>query len=175
MKWISYFLTWISIIFGISAAFCVILTGHLTFYYSNHLPELTGKLLLLIWLFILLFTCLALYLFVGSIGKEQNLGGKRFPLWVPVVNQLVGVVVYIVVAKATGFIDYFYFTSVFLKFAMKELWHGAIITSNQDIWMLGLTIGHAAIYASVSLIAYMRERYLQLRKYEIGMSHRNEK
>ena len=173
MKWISYILTWIIIVFGISAFFCIFLSGYLTVYYSLQLPELTGKLLLLIWVFIVFITCLGLYLYIGAIGKKQNLGGYKFPLWIPCLNQLAAAVVYIVIAYHTRFIDYFYFTTVFLRFAVKEQWHGTITSANEIDWMIGMTVAHALLYSCVALFAYMRERYLQHRRYEIGMSHRN--
>ncbi|MBR6649885.1 MAG: hypothetical protein IKL36_00570 [Clostridia bacterium] len=174
-KWFIFFIGWFIPIYLIPCFNNLIASEFLIWYYTDmHLPPLSWKMFLLMWIVMMVMTGIILSLAMDGVSKKQNLG-KLYPLSVVIVNQIAAGVTYMLIAEITDYKGLLYYPGVFLSFVINEIDSDIINSVNESTWLFWLTLISMIILLAAGMLSYFQQRNRQARLIEIEKNYLKEK
>ncbi len=173
--WVLYIPAWFIPVYLIPIVNNVCASGFLSWYYLESLPPLTEKMFLLLWLVMMVMTCIMLALTIDGTSHKQNGNGKLFPISAFIISQAISSVVYIVGAVFSGYENRFYYPTSLLSYTINEFNQDIITKENESSWLLFLTVFITAIFSGLSIAVYLIRRKQQEALIEIQERYLREK
>lgn len=139
------------------------------------MPDFNWKINTLIWLSGFVFIGFILILITDGVAKSNFKKRKLLPLPVVIINVVLGTTMYIGLGIYLSYDPKFYYMPIFFLTNIVGLLSDTAVTAyNYDLWMIGLTVFHALVFAGISLYIYLKERKKQIRILELEDEHRRE-
>jgi len=174
-KWFVFYIGWFIPIYLIPCFNNLMASEFLIWYYTDmHLPPLSWKMFLLMWVVMMVMTAIILSLAMDGVSKKQNLGGL-YPLSLVIGNQVAACVIYILIAEITDYKGMLYYPGVFLSHVINEFNSGIITYMNERTWLFFLSAFSMLILSTFGMLSYFQQRKRQARFIEIEKNYLKEK
>ena len=192
MRYFNYFISWTASVFGVSLFYYIFWDTFYAAYYQElgdlvygfqpaGLPPLNWKINALIWLSGIILMAVFLGLIMDVVCKSQYKCRRKMPIYVILVNQAVGVVLYVLLGRMLGYYDGFYYMCRFFAEILAEACGFGYYHFQTADWMMIIMTFHALLFAVLSMWFYFPERKKQEywlvreKEYKKELEERNER